>query len=217
MRAALDHAAQLQMLNMADPDQQYEGLKLFGLTKMVPTLDIHIQAALQKQQAFEKFAADQKALMAYQKSAMEQQQIAQQQAQVYQQQLVAAGSGDPNVPLPQPPAPPPSPLAGTPLKWHVWYNPAIHRQEFFKWANGDKVKQMLATNPALEPLLNLHFQEILQAMQQEAGQQAQIQQAAQPQPMAGAVIQPQGGGRGMRNSNGNSAPAGNKEQPAQGV
>jgi hypothetical protein len=58
MRAAVEHANTLGMLNMQDPDQQYEGLKLFGLTKMIPTLDIHIQAARSKQQAFEQWIGD---------------------------------------------------------------------------------------------------------------------------------------------------------------
>jgi hypothetical protein len=63
MRATVDHANQLGLLNLRDPDQQYEGLKLFGLTKMVPSLDVHVQAALQNQQAFEEWLQNPQAMM----------------------------------------------------------------------------------------------------------------------------------------------------------
>lgn len=169
MRAALEHANQLGMLNMQDPDQRYEGLKLFGLTRMSPTLDIHVQSALQKQEAFEQWAANPQNIA-----------VAQQQAvgamQQFQQQLQqVAAMGNPNAPLPQPP----SPLDGTPLKWHVWYNPIIHMQEYMKWANGDAVRELLRANSGLEGLLTQHYNE----MQAQIMQQA-MQQAAAAAPMA---------------------------------
>jgi hypothetical protein len=49
-------------VNLHDPDQQYEALRLMGLTKMVPALDINVQSALQKQQLFEEWAADPRAM-----------------------------------------------------------------------------------------------------------------------------------------------------------
>jgi hypothetical protein len=202
MRAAVEHASQLGMLHLADPDQTYEGLKLFGLTRMIPTLDIHIQAALQKQQAFEAWVADPQA----QAESMQQ---AEQALMGYEQQLAAIppqeAQMDPatGAAIEPPLPPPPSPLASTPLKWLPWYSPVIHRQEFMKWANSDRIREMLKGSPQLEGLLVMHLQEIDAALAQE-------------QMMAVAA---QGGvpGSPMSNSNANSAPAGNKPQPAQGV
>jgi hypothetical protein len=195
MRAAVEHANTLGMLNMQDPDQQYEGLKLFGLTKMIPTLDIHIQAALSKQQAFEEWIGDP---MAQQQSAMQ----AEQEAMAYQQQAAQAPidpmSGQPMA------GPAPSPLNSTPLKWLPWYNPIIHRQEFMKWANSDRMRELMKQMPQAEGLLTAHLSEIDMANQQ-------TMLASMPPPEAG----PSGGA--MSNSNANSAPAGNQPQPAQGV
>ena len=166
MRAAMDQAAQLKMVNLADPDQQYEALKLFGLTKMVPTLDIHIQSALQKQQAFEEWAANPTAMQAtftLASQAVQQYQAQTQQADaVYSQSLRALPPptlGVPPSPLPPPPTPgpPPNLLDFTPLKWRGWYNAPIHLQEFMKWANGDSVRDLIGTNPGLEPLLEQHL------------------------------------------------------------
>lgn len=196
MRAAVDHASQLMMLNLSDPDQQYAALRLFGLTSMVPSLDIQIQGALQKQQAFEAWISDSK-----------NQQLAAQAIQAYQQELMAqqaamqasvAQMGATGQPA-QPPPPPTSPLIGTPLKWRKWYNPVIHRQEFLKWANSDRIRDMLkqpAYGPIAEALLTLHLQE----MDQE------VILAQPPQP-AGPGPQMQGGGRAMQNSNDNSGAA----------
>lgn len=203
MRAAVEHASQLRMLNMADPDQTYEGLKLFGLTRMIPTLDIHIQAALQKQQAFEAWTTDPQA----QEVSMQQ---ADQVFAQYNQQILDTPPQDPVVDpatgvaqTPQLP-PPPSTLATTPLKWLPWYSPVIHRQEFMKWANSDRIRELLKQMPHLEPLLVTHLQEIDMAFAQEQMALAAAQSGGAP-------------GSGMSNSNANSAPAGNQPQPAQGV
>ena len=190
MRAGLDHAAQLGMVNMQDPDQQYEGLKLMGLTKMVPTLDVHIQAALQKQQAFEDWTQNEA-----------EQQKSMQTAEAEQAQYVQQVSKMPP-PVPDPMtgmaptlSPAPSILNATPLKWHPWYNAMIHRQEFFKWANGDTVRELLTTKPQMESLLAQHLTEIEQAMMQQA--QLQMAMTAPAPPMQGA-------GRAMKNSNNES-------------
>lgn len=165
MRAALEHASQLGAVDLKDPDQQYEALKLMGLTKMVPTLDIHVQSALQKQQAFEDWASDPQAMQQSMQEAQQamvqyQQEVAQQVTQ-QQQQAHSVPLGGQMPPPPQAP-PPPSILQFTPLKWRMWYNARIHMQEFMKWANGDSVRDLLAQNPKLEPLLDQHLQEIQQ-------------------------------------------------------
>ena len=192
MRAALEHANQLGMVSMQDPDQQYEGLKLLGLTKMVPTLDINVQAALQKQEAFESWAKDPAAM---QQSMMQ----AQQEAVQFQTELASAPP--PQVPLdgsPMPPPPqPPSILNATPLKWRPWYNPIIHRQEFIKWANGDIVRELLQGNPALEPLLVQHLAEIDMALAQQQMQAMMLQGGGGPP----EEKKPGGAGKAMGNSN----------------
>ncbi len=202
MRASVEHANGLGLLNMQDPDQRYTALQLFGLSKMSPSLDIHMNAALQKQDAFEKWVIN----TAVVKAAIA---IAQEQEAIYQAQLAhwntstaqqMAGSTDPSNPLPAPlpmPPPPPSMLDGTPLKWQPWYEAQIHLQEFLKWANGDKIRDLLVQNPAVEGLLRQHMQEIVQAMPAPP---------APPAPAGGGAPAPQGSGMAMKNSNQNSAP-----------
>jgi hypothetical protein len=79
------------------------------------------------------------------------------------------------------------------LAWKRWYNPRIHRQEFLKWMNSDRMIEMCAQNPALEPLCDAHMNDIDMAIAQEAQQQAMMQ--APPPP------KPQGAGMAMKNSN----------------
>ncbi len=55
-RAAIEQANQLRLLDPADPDQKYALLQTFGLSDLVPTLNIHVTAALQLQDAFERWA-----------------------------------------------------------------------------------------------------------------------------------------------------------------
>ena len=188
MRAALDHASQLGMVNLQDPDQQYEGLKLMGLTKMVPTLDIQMQSALQKQQAFEDWTADQAAVQ------QSMQQTAVETAQYQQQLQVQQAQQAPPVPGMLPPAlpPPPSILAHTPLKWRPWYDAMIHRQEFVKWANSDTIRDLLQAKPAFEAFLVQHLTEIEQAVMQQV-QLRMMMATGGPPPLQGA-------GRAMRNS-----------------
>lgn len=54
-RAAIEQASQLQLLDPSDPDQKYALLNTFGLSDLVPSLNYHVQAALQIQDAFEKW------------------------------------------------------------------------------------------------------------------------------------------------------------------
>lgn len=211
MRASVEHAAGLGMLNMMDPDQQYEGLKLFGLTRMVPTLDIHVQAALQKQQAFEDWIADPQNVQAFVAQAKQEQAFYTQEVQAYDaartavSQQMPGAAADPTRPLPPVPQPPPAPpamLAGTPLEWFPWYNASIHMQEFLKWANDDHIRELSKTVPITVEMLKLHMQEIQAALAPPPGM------LPAPPPSA------QGAGRAMANSNKNSAPVGNTRQPA---
>jgi hypothetical protein len=136
---------------------------------MVPTLDINIQRALQKQQAFEQWLQDPKALMQFmqgQKQVMDQYQGQMQQAEAKFKVDAAAAkvSEDQPVPTFQAPPPPPPPTEMTPLKWLPWYNPEIHMQEFIKWANGDSISQLLQKFPFAVSILQAHMQEIQGAM-----------------------------------------------------
>ncbi len=54
-RAAIEQANQLLLLNPQDPDQKYALLQTFGLTDLVPSLNFHVQAALQIQDSFERW------------------------------------------------------------------------------------------------------------------------------------------------------------------
>ena len=182
IRAAVQHASSLNMLDMNDPDQKYEGLKLFGLTKMVPSLDVHVQAALQKQQEFEEWVQNPQAIA-------QGMQAVQAQDQTYQQQAAAAGM-DPMTGQSLA-GPPPSPLAVTPLKWRKWYNPIIHRQEFLKWANSDRMREVIRQVAQAEGLMEAHLAEIDLAMM-EAAAQAGPPQEGRPQ---------EGAARSMTNSN----------------
>jgi hypothetical protein len=203
MRFAYDHAAGLGLVNPMDPDQNYAALQLFGLTGMAPGLDLQMQSALQKEQAFEDWIAQPQnqqaaiaALQAYQQALMAQ------QAQI---QTMVATAGATAGPM-QPPAPPPSPLLQTPLKWQKWYRATVHFSEFLKWANGDNIRQLVQqpkVGPLVEALLTVHQTEIEQAIQEQA-----------MLPMGGAMLPPQapqtqGSGRAATNSNQNAgAPPG---------
>lgn len=166
MRAAVEHANALGMLDMMDPDQKYAGLKLFGLTSMVPSLDYHIQAALQKQQAFEDWVKDpaqvQAALMQTAQEFQEYEVASQTQMRQDAQVAESAPLGQPLPPV-TPMAPAPSVTAHTPLKLLLWFDPIIHRQEFVKWANSDIVREMLQDpklGAVVEPLLTAALQEL---------------------------------------------------------
>lgn len=55
-RAAIEQANQLGLLNPTDPDQKYALLENFGLSDLVPSLNYHVQAALNIQDEFERWA-----------------------------------------------------------------------------------------------------------------------------------------------------------------
>jgi hypothetical protein len=193
IRAAVEHANGLHMLNMEDPDQQYEGLKLFGLTRMVPTLDIHVQAALQKQQAFEEWVGDPTKVKQF---VMQAQAAQMEYAQTVadSQQALTAASETMNGAIPPAPPPPPSILVGSPLEMDPWFNPIIHKQELIKWANSDVMREMFKTNQIAKKLVAAHLAELDMEIQKAAMQQMAMQG---PPPAQGA-------GRAMGNSNANA-------------
>ena len=215
MRAMVEHLVGLQAINPTEPDTNYSILQLFGGTKLAPTLNIHMQAAVRKQQAFETWALDRNAQLL---SAQQ----GQQATSEYVEKLDAVpadGIPDPatgQVVMPTLP-PPPSPTQFTPLAWKPWYNPAIHRQEFMKWANSDRMLELVKKNPALEPLLVAHLQDIDIAMAEMQAKLQALTQSPNTQGPKGAAQ----GGRAMSNSNSESGGSQNASdhtaRPQEGV
>lgn len=202
IRAAVEHAAGLGMLNMTDPDQMYEGLKLFGLTRLAPALDAHKQAALQVQQEFEEFMADPKAqALAVQGSEQDDAKYSQDMNTAMAQPPAV----DPTTGMSAPPQlpQPPSVLAHTPLKWKPWYDPTIHKMEFLKWVNSDRMRDALKQTPWAEQFLEVHLMEMDQAL----AELQMAQMAAQPQPPQGGGPQqtPESGGSKQAMPNANKA------------
>jgi hypothetical protein len=203
MRAALQQADQLQLINVQDPDTQYASLQLMGLTSLVPSLDVHVQAAHRKQQAFEEWAADEQAM----------QQFASQDFNAID-------------PATQQPI---NPLDKSPLAVKRWFDPVIHRQEFMKWVNDDTIVQLLVAKPAIEGLLTAHLMALdTMIMEKQQGMLDGIPMAPQAPPPGAAAPGPKnqppqkGAGQAMANSNRNSGatatvPHGSKETaPGQG-
>lgn len=58
IRAAIDQAANLGLLNPSDPDERFAMLGHFGLQQMAPALDQDMKSALQEQDEFEKWVRD---------------------------------------------------------------------------------------------------------------------------------------------------------------
>lgn len=150
-RAAIEQANQLRLLDPADPDQKYALLTTFGLSDLVPSLNIHVQAALQLQDSFEKWAEQ--------------------------------------------------PQGPSPLVVKQWFDPHVHWIERVKWLNSDKMREMLMRNPALEPIIAMHLQE-LQTILNPPPVGPDGQPIQPPGGPPGAV--PQGGALAMGNSNKNS-------------
>jgi len=184
-RAAIEQANQLHLLNPEDPDQKYALLENFGLSDLVPSLNFHVQSALQIQDAFEKWVEN---------------------------PMTPQGQ-----PLPQP------------LVIKPWFDPNIHWIEHVKWLNSDRMRELLAKNPNIEPIIT----SILQQLQMLINPPPPVGPNGQPiqppgKPGAGGPPQgppspkpPQGGSMAMTNSNKNSAslgvvPHGNAPHPNAG-
>lgn len=205
-RAMVEHLVGLGAINPQDPDTNWSILQLFGGTKLSPTLNIHMQRALGKQQEFEQWAQDKEA----QKLSAQQGNAA---LEAYHQELLAARppvqapvGADPAAMGPQPavdPAAelpkPPNPTQFTPLAWKPWYHAGIHKQEFMKWANSDRVIELIKQNPALEQLLMLHYQDIEMALATEAMLAVQATAAVRPGAQGA-----KGAAQAMQNSNSES-------------
>lgn len=213
IRAAIEHLNSLGALDFNDPDLKYKVYQLFGQSGLAPSLDVHMQAALRKQQAFEKWAMNpQQQQLSFKLAQADMQQYQQQVAQILPPVAPMPQVGPDGQPVPADPMqeqaqmqaaipPPPSMNKRTPLAWKPWYEPRIHKQEFLKWANSDKVVELLRENDKLEALLEVHLQEIDMALQM----QMQAMAAPAPNPGGGGI----GAGQAMKNSNAESGGAQN--------
>lgn len=192
-RAAIEHLNQLGFIDPHDPDQKYKIFQLFGQPELSPSLDIHVQAALQKQQAFEEWIANPEAV---QQAAMK----SEQENMAYQQQSAAQATA-PVIAGQAPPAmaPPPSPMANTPLKWRPWYSPVIHKQEFMKWANSDTIRELIQTNPQVEGLLTAHLMEMDIALAEQTMGMVGGENLQQPPTPPGQPGKPNGSAMGNSN------------------
>ena len=120
-----------------------------GLSELVPSLDIHVRAALEIQDAFERW-----------------------------------------VEMPQGPPP---------LVVKPWHNPQLHLSERIKWLNTDRMRELLAARPDLEPLVIFHLQELQMLAMPPMPVEGQGQVPSEKPPTGGV-----GGARAMRNSNRNA-------------
>lgn len=206
LRAAVEHLNSLGFIDPQDPDQKYKVFQLFGQPKLSPSLDIHMQAALRKQQAFEEWAQDP---LAQQQSMV----LAEQEMVQYEAEIAAIPptpaqidpmTGMDMAPQPEIP-PPPSITKHTPLAWKKWYSAPVHKQEILKWANSDRMVQLFQENPALEQVVDAAIQEIDAAIQME---QMMLAPPA-PSPGGGGV----GAGQAMSNSNAESGGSQNAGNP----
>lgn len=161
-RAAIEQANQLGLLDPNDPDQKYALLSNFGLSDLVPSLNFHVQAALQLQDSFEKWVQQ--------------------------------------------------PQGPSPLQVKPWFDLQIHIIERIKWLNTDKMREIMATNPAIEQIITLHLQQMQMLMAPPPTQGPDGQSKAPGGPPQGA--QAPGGGQAMTQSNRQSgSPAQAQPQP----
>lgn len=195
-RAAIEHANTLGLLTpQQNPDQQYAMMTELGVSNLVPSLDADVKSALQEQQAFEdwiKGGGAQKSMQLYQ----------QQMGQFQQQQraYMATAAANPQGPQAMPPQPP---QIQSPLQRMPWHNDQVHLNENRKWMNSDRIREILGeAGPmsmfivqTLAQHLNEHQQAVMMMQAQQQQAQAEI-----------AGREPEGSGRGMRDSNANSKP-----------
>jgi hypothetical protein len=53
-----------------------------------------------------------------------------------------------------------NPVGPSPLQIKPWYNLEIHLNERIKWLNTDRMREILAANPALEMIVTQHLQQL---------------------------------------------------------
>jgi hypothetical protein len=208
-RAAIDHLAQLGLIDPNDPEQKIAIFEKFGQQRLMPSVDAQVQEAWMNMDKFENFINDP-------------QQIAQaeQEAQISAMQAQQTGESAPPV---------------GPLQYRRWYNPQIHRNELIKWCLSDRGRKVFQDHPAALAMVDAYLSQIDLALAQTqmgmvdaAGVMIDTKSQQQPPPGGGAPgqggpgQQPQQQGRfgraqQMSNSNRNAAGAGASSSGAAGT
>lgn len=207
-RAAIEQAKNLGFIDPADIEQRYTILRALGLNELMPTLDFHVKAALQEQDAFEQWAQNPNNLAAY-VGQMQQFLMSLQSFATTTQEMTVAGQE-------QTQAVPEMPEL-TPFQAKEYHDGRIHIAEHIKWANSDSARTLFKKAPQLEIafIRHLELHDILDATRIMRQQLAQTQAQAR----LGAIMPMQqqqagGGGQALDSSNresGNPAdvPSGN--------
>jgi hypothetical protein len=99
-----------------------------------------------------------------------------------------------------------------PLVIKPWYDIQVHWVERIKWLNTDKMREILAANPQIEPIIVAHLGEMQMALMPPAPQVG-----PDGKPLKQGANAP-GGGQAMTGSNRESAaidtlPSGNRSMP----
>jgi len=140
-RAAIDHLAQLGLIDPSDPDQKMAIFEKFGQQRLMPSVDSQVQEAWMNMDKFETFLNDPAAI-----------QQAQAQAELAAQAAALTGQ--------------PAPPAG-PLVYRRWYNPMIHRNELIKWALSDRGRAVFKAHPAALQMIDAYLAQIDTALAQQ--------------------------------------------------
>lgn len=106
-----------------------------------------------------------------------------------------------------------NPAAGpNPLQIKPWYDPQIHYLERIKWLNTDGMRQLVASNPNIEAIINFHLQQLQMMIAPPPQVGPDGKPIAPPQAPQGGSKAPtpppshgQGGGMALANSNSHSA------------
>jgi len=84
-----------------------------------------------------------------------------------------------------------------PLVVKPWFDPMVHWTERVNWLNSDKMRELLAINPMLEPIIIQHLTELQMVL-------APPVDPNDPNAQNGGQQKTGGGGQAMSNSNTNS-------------
>lgn len=108
-----------------------------------------------------------------------------------------------------------NPVGPMPLVVKPWHDPRIHYAERIKWLNTDKMRELMAQNPMLEPLISDHIMEL--QMLQAPPVDPKTGQPILPGPTPPGTPTPQGSGMAMANSNQESGGTSAGPNPQVGV
>lgn len=184
-RASVEQASQLGLIDPTDPDQKMGLYSVFGLQELAPALQSDVLSAHREQDEFEQWALDPANLAAY----------AQSLATLQGAQMAADADAAAGLPAPMMPPPPQSPLR----RRELIDNDQIHFVENRKWANTDRVRELMRQNPTIELIITQHLAEHQMAIfATMAAQAGGMGAAPEPGPAGGNGG---GGGQAMRNSN----------------